>query len=422
MAKKDVPEVNEEQKVQTKYDRKVAARAKQKEKDKKQEKTTKVTTAIIGVALAAVIVVSIVLSVASKATALKGTYVKVGDHSVSQVEYDYYYNTTVNSYLSTYSSILPYLGLDTSADFSKQQYTEDMTWKDMFDQMTVDQMKQIIALTDDAAKNGFVCETLDENYNTFVNGMSEAASTEGMSVNEYYKQCYGTYATASSIESSVKNYITAGTYYTELMTNNTPTDDEVKAYYEEHVTEYDKVDYRSYVFTTGLAAEASEEEVATATEEIKANAQAMLEALKEGADFNELCIEYSSEEAKANYQDSETDYSLMEGRTSSALTTIVSDWMYADGREAGELAVLEDTDNNRYYVVEFINRYYDEADDANISNTIANQRAAEYVQNLVATYDIVDTKGNLKYLTISSEQPTDETSDAAADEQVTSEE
>ena len=34
----------------------------------------------------------------------------------------------------------------------------------MFDQMTVDQMKQIIALTDDASKNGFVCETLEDDY------------------------------------------------------------------------------------------------------------------------------------------------------------------------------------------------------------------------------------------------------------------
>ena len=41
MAKNTAPEGNNEQKVQTKYDRKMEARRAQKEKEKKQDKLTK---------------------------------------------------------------------------------------------------------------------------------------------------------------------------------------------------------------------------------------------------------------------------------------------------------------------------------------------------------------------------------------------
>ena len=86
----------------------------------------------------------------------------------------------------------------------------------------------------------------------------------------------------------------------------------------------------------------------------------------------------------------------------------MADWLYDDARVEGDKAVLEDTENDRYYVVEFIKRYYDEADDEKISDTIATQRVSEYMTALVEKYQIIDTKGHLKYLTIDT-QATEET-------------
>lgn len=74
------------------------------------------------------------MSAYTKYAAVHNTYVKIGDHEITKVEYDYYYNNAVNSYLSMYGSYLPYMGLDTSKDFAQQQYTDNMTWKDYFDQ------------------------------------------------------------------------------------------------------------------------------------------------------------------------------------------------------------------------------------------------------------------------------------------------
>ena len=152
MAKKTAPEAGSEQKVMTKYDLKMEKRRKQKEKDKRQEKITKIVFSVIGIALVAAIVISVALSIITKQTALKGTYIQVGDHKITRLEYDYYFNSTVNAYLASMSAYMPveYLGLDTTRDFAEQQYSEDLTWKDMFDQMTVEQIKQMKAMTDDA--------------------------------------------------------------------------------------------------------------------------------------------------------------------------------------------------------------------------------------------------------------------------------
>lgn len=408
MAKNTAPEAAEEQKVVTKYDRKMEERRKQKEKDKRQERITKITASVIGIALVAAIVISIAVSVITKQTAIRGTYVQIGEHKITGVEYDYNYNSTVSSYLTSYGSILSLYGLDTTVDFDEQEYANGRTWKDMFDEMTVNQIKQMKALVDDAAKNGFTYDSKDE-YEEFINTMETQASEQGISVSEYCKMNFGKYATIERIKPYIEESLLAGAYYQELMDQYAPSADEVKAYYEENKTDYDKVDYRSYVFTTGLDAEASEEEVAEAMGQIKADAEAMALARKEGADFNELCLTYAPEESKANYEDEETDYSLSEGRYRSYIADIMADWLFEEGRVTGDITVLEDTANNRYYVVEFINRYYDEADDANISNTMAGTKVSEYIANLTGGYEVVDPKGNLKYLTLAESDTADGT-------------
>ena len=142
------------EKVMTKYDRKMEKRRIEEEKERKAQKRLKIGSIVIIAAIAAAIVISIGLSAYSKYSALHNPYIKIGDHDVTRVEYDYYYNNSVNSYISMYGSFLSYMGLDTSSDFSKQQYTDNMTWKDYFDQMTVSQITQVKALVDDAAAQG----------------------------------------------------------------------------------------------------------------------------------------------------------------------------------------------------------------------------------------------------------------------------
>lgn len=383
------------------------ARKQQKIKDARQEKITKTLAAAVVILLAASIIISAGISIISKSSALKGTYIKIGDKELTKLEYDYFYNSAVNNYLAAYSSILPYMGLDTSTDFAKQQYTDQLTWKDMFDEMTVEQIKQTKAMADDAVKNGFEYDVVAD-YESFNTNLEASASSAGISVGAYYKQYFGKYATVSNMEPFIKENLLAGAYYEKLLTDNAPSQEEIKAYYEENKQSYDKVDYRSFTFTADLDAEADEDAVNKAMDELKAKAEAMMKARRDGEDFETLCLENASEDAKANYEDAENEYSLSEGRTYAGIPSVMAQWLYEDGRKEGDITVLADEAGHQYYVVEFISKYYDEADDANISSTMASQRVTEYAAALVENYEVTDVKGDLKYLTVPPVQETGE--------------
>ena len=130
MAKKNEPEVTE-QKVQTRYDKKMAARKAKEERDRRDEKIFKTVTAVIGIAIVLAIVIGFGSSIVKKQTALHGTYIQVGEENISKLEFDYYYHSVVNSYLSTYGSIASYMGLDTSKDPAEQIY--ENVWQETAD-------------------------------------------------------------------------------------------------------------------------------------------------------------------------------------------------------------------------------------------------------------------------------------------------
>lgn len=383
MAKKKQPQTGNEQKVQTKYERKMEQRRKQEERDKREAKILRIGATIVGVLLVAVIVGSIAYSVMNKRAIMKDAYITVGDYEVTKLEYDYYYNTSLNSY----SSILSYMGMDASTDLASEQYSEDMTWKDLFDQTAVEQIKQTKALIDDAAANGFTYDTT-EDYETTINNIQSSAETAGLTIEQYYKAYYGDYATKENMEPFIKEGLLASAYYNHLKEENVPTEQEIKDYYEANVQNYDRVDYRSFTVTADVAKDASEEDTDRAMMDAKNKADAMMEARQGGADFKELCLENASEEEKATYEDTQTDASLREGAYYSSTTTLIGDWLYEEGRTEGDIAVIEDMTNHQYYVVEFISRYYDEADDENISSTISSNRASEYLNGLRENYEV----------------------------------
>ena len=424
MSRKDTSEVNTAQKVQTKYDRKMEARKQQKIKEQREEKITKAVTAAIGIGLAAVVIISVAVSFISKNNALNGTYVKIGNHELSQVEYDYYYQTTVNNYLTSYASILPYFGVDTSVDFEKQEYMgSGMTWKDMFDEMTVEQIKQNKAMVDDAQKTGFTYDAA-EDYAGFVSNIEQGAASAGLSVKQYYKETFGAYATEKNMEAFIKESLLAGAYYNELITQNAPAEDEIKAYYEENKQSYDRVNYRSFAFQAEIEEGAEEDAINAAMDAAEKKADAMLKERENGADFEQLCIENASEDAKADYEDPQTEHCLSEGKNYAGITsTAVAVWLFEEGRTQGDLTVIRDDNAQVCYVVEFAERYFDEADNSAISNTIASQKAADYINGLVENYQVVDVKGELKYLTIpeqdaeSETEPADENSEGVAAEE-----
>ena len=402
MAKENKQQADKEQKVQTKYDKKMEARRKQEEKDKRNARILRFSSIAVCILIVAAIAISIFTSVWNKKAATKDAYVTIGSYSVTKLEYDYYYSMLKNNYLSSYGSLFSYMGVDTTQDIEGQQYNDTMTYKDFFDQMTVDQISETKALVDDAAKNGFAYDA-SEDYAEIASGVVSGAEAAGTSVKDYYKEMYGEYATEKNVEPFIKEGLLANEYYNHLIEQNAPEAQEIKDYYGEHVRDYDRVDYHSFAIAAQTEEGASEEDTDKALMDAENKAKDFKEALDGGKDFRELCVEYATEENKATYEDEETDASLREGAYYSGIPSVVADWLYEDGRSEGDTVVLEDATNNQYYVVEFINRYYDEADDENISNTISSDRVRESIDGMLVNYGVTDVKGELKYLTLEEE-------------------
>ena len=474
-------------KVVTRYDRRMEKRKKEEEKERRSWKRFKIVSIVILAAVAVSIVFSIGTSFYNRYTVLNQTYFQVGDHDITRLEYNYYFNNVYSNYLSMYGSYVSMMGLDTTVDLDEQTYpgNENMTWKDYFDQSAVEQIQQIKAMADEARENGFEYDSSEDmaSYETEIAAQAESAS---VSESEYYTLMYGDYATPSRIETFVEENLLASAYYSHLVEENQPADDEITAYYEENKNSYDTVTYRSFYFevdtsageetgseettaveTTTAAEETTveettldtaeetaeettaeettaaeeetetetaseeetgmtDEEIAAAMDELKVQADEMAARLEAGEDFEDLCVEYASEDQKENYG-GEEDGSLTEEGSYYGAPSVAADWLFDESRQEGDITVLESESLNRYYVVQFISRQNDEETaNESIGNLLASQVVSEYVTEIAQEYTVTDVAGDLHYLTVPEESTeaaetetateTDETAETAAAE------
>ena len=359
-----------EQKVMTKYDRKVQKRKEEKEKEKKEER--------ISTAIGIVVLVALVCLVASfpirTYLATHETYVVVNGEAVNKVEFDYQYNLTKNNYITQYGSYLTYFGLDTSKDLSTQMYSDTLTWQDYFEQNAVESLKQNKALMAEAKAAGFTYDTTDE-YNTFKETIKTSAAAAGVSDKEYVRSIYGSYATMGRIEEYVKNDMVMNAYYQKLQEDNAPSDDEIQSYYEENKATYDSVDYRLTTIEAELPTEPTEladpvEETAadtTGTTDGTAATDSTQDTAYQPSDAE---IAKAMEDAKVLADDAEQtvakDGEAHENEKKSSVNYLISDWLFDDARKAGDTTVITNDNSHCYYVVAFEKRYLDETPSADV--------------------------------------------------------
>ena len=359
-----------EQKVMTKYDRKVQKRKEEKEKEKKEER--------ISTAIGIVVLVALVCLVASfpirTYLATHETYVVVNGEAVNKVEFDYQYNLTKNNYITQYGSYLTYFGLDTSKDLSTQMYSDTLTWQDYFEQNAVESLKQNKALMAEAKAAGFTYDTTDE-YNTFKETIKTSAASAGISEKEYVRSIYGSYATMGRIEEYVKNDMVMNAYYQKLQEDNAPSDDEIQSYYEENKATYDSVDYRLTTIEADLPTEPTEladpvEETAADTTGATDGTAATDSTQDTAYQPSDAEIAKAMEDAKVLADDAEKtvakDGEAHENEKKSSVNYLISDWLFDDARKAGDTTVITNDNSHCYYAVAFEKRYLDETPSADV--------------------------------------------------------
>lgn len=142
------------------------------------------------------------------------TYIKVGEHKISECEYTYYYNSYYNYYINNFSPYFDYMGVNPDEDLLTQEYDNGITFEQMFNDATVDQIKEIYCLYDEAESKNFEFDT-EELYEGFINTVTDAIKDSNITTIDYFKNYYGSHIS----EKLVKKYITMGYYSLEYYNN-----------------------------------------------------------------------------------------------------------------------------------------------------------------------------------------------------------
>lgn len=359
MSKNEKGTEQQEQKIVTKYDRKMQQRKEEKEKAKKEQRKS----AIIGVVVLVAVICFVAYFPIRNYLAVNETYVKVGGEDVTRVEFDYSYNLAYNNYMNNYGMMMSYMGVDLSGDLSTQMYSDELSWKDFFDQMAVDNLTQTKALMAEVRAAGFTYDTTEQ-YKQFEEEVKAGAAEMGLSVKDYVRALYGNYATLGRIEEFVKNDIILSQFVTQKTEEFAPAAEEIQAHYESYPEEYDSVDYR----VTSVKAELPTEptELADPVEETtvsEGNAETAYQP-------SEAEIAKAMKDAKKKAEAAEakvaTEGELQENVTGSYVTSLIRDWLFDDARKAGDTTIIEDSTNNQYYVLAFEKRYLDETPTADV--------------------------------------------------------
>lgn len=377
----------------TKYERKLAVKEQAAKAEKKKQTTT---NAIVFGITAILVALLIAIPVINGRKGLK-EYIKIGDTSISLLEFNYHKQNTIDTFLNSYSSILAYLGLDTSEPFETQVYDAELglSWGDFFDEQTVLALRENKALLDEVKAQN-LSYSVDEEFKTYMENVKTAAKNTNTRFKDYLVNLYGVSASEKNLEPIIKNDLTALKHFEYLNTSMAVTSDEAQAEYDANPDKYDSVDYRVLAFPATVAEGATEEEIATAMADAKKTAQEMLDKVNAGEDFETLCATYAPEADREKYADTETDTSLVTNATSTSYAGYIG-WLFED-RKAGDTTLYTDEDYNTHYVLKFEKRYMGVTVLSDIMTQLTSTKVAEHVASLSEKQVLNDADGNLRYL------------------------
>ncbi|MBQ2899285.1 MAG: peptidylprolyl isomerase [Oscillospiraceae bacterium] len=372
---------------------------------------------IFAVLIAAMLMLTVFAGCASsEAEAENGSAValKIGntEYTVNDIQYMYvatfnevYYNLyyTYSSYGIDVSTII-----DISKPLEEQMVDETKTWHEYVLDYTVNTLKSITGVYEEAIANGFV---LPEEYQTdldsFSQQLEEIAANNSMTKEEYIENSYGKGVTEETVRKMTEIQIYCNAYIQDYQGKVTVSDEDIQAYYEANKKDIDTVAMRFFFTPTYSDEEGSE----YTHEQAKAAAEAVA-AAQNAEEFDNLAYENADEEQKKSYD--EGGSTLMQGITYNGVgIEEVSEWLFDEARQYGDTYTFHDVEYSSYLIVMFEERvdpnydYIDvrhilitpeEDEEGNISDeawTAAEEKANEIYEGFLAGEQTEEAFGEL---------------------------
>jgi len=296
---------------------------------------------IVAIALTGFVLIKV--NVKDTSSEYTTTYMKIGDRKVSRLEYDFYYTSIYKDFVSTYSSYLSSMGLDTSSDLSEQNYNNLMTWDEYFQKQAAETIQRNDILYDQGQENNFEYDT-DEALEKAMDGMQTLATSNEMELSEYITTYYGDGATEDNITDILTRQLYAEAYMSELKDGYALDDDAIESYYKKHKKSFDYVDY----YIAGCASE----ELAEKAEAAATSKSALLSYLQS----------QESSITESNITKTKISYS--------ACDTDLRDWLFSSKRKKGDTTIIQDSATGTYYTLLFNKRYRDTTKTASVRHIL----------------------------------------------------
>lgn len=318
-----------------------SARTPQQEKsDKKvrQGKQVTIFAVILGIViivgiLASIIVQSGVIVNRSSAVTIDGTKYKLS-------EFNYYYYANYNSYMNENSQFTGYM-FEESQSLKDQEYDDKQSWFEYFQDQAIESMSSIIKTAAEANADGFkLSESGQAEIDEVMESIRSSAESAGRSADKYLENIYGTGMTEKLYETHLMNSHLAAEYSDKVKDGFQFSEEEIKAYYEEHIAEYTFVNYeRFYVKASEVDTEPTKEEKQKASE----LAEKIYDRVEKGEELETVSKEFEEDGTYYRFDDAYYDASFSYG-----------DWLFSSDRKDGDAAVIDD--GSGYYVMVFHSR------------------------------------------------------------------
>lgn len=283
----------------------------------------------------------------------------VGDTDISVGTYNYYYSKIVANY-EMYANY-GYFDLDTTKDYSKQYTTDDdgnkITWLEMFQNKTIDQIQYVTAYYEAGIADGMTLtkeqkDSIDEQLESLKTSASEASQ----SLDDYIETNYGEYCTLETLETVQEQAYIAQNYYQKVLADSEVSEDEFNEYFKENSEKYYNCDYAFIEMTYDTTSDETKKESVEKAKSYLSKISSVKDMKKIVPDAcADLIDQYISNgyfededaavEALSEYMEntmSATDDSFGEE---------TSKWLFSDDTEVGDTTYYCDEDNGFIFLI-----------------------------------------------------------------------
>ncbi|MDR2646614.1 MAG: hypothetical protein LBB67_00585 [Oscillospiraceae bacterium] len=305
---------------------------------------------------------------------------KVGNQVVKAPEWAFYFYSQYQSTASQAQQFLQAYGqdllqLDTTispfGQMSPYKVSEDsekyQTWDDYFKTQTGVQLKNILALAQEAKKIGVKFAEADiTEIDETMNEWRKSANSNGMSLSAFLRLQFAPGITEKRYRSVLENE----KLVTLLQTRKEEefaakyTDAILQEEYNKAPQDFNLADYRAYEFakdTLTAKTNESDESLAarqeTADAEVKKKAEAFKAKATDEAAFLSAAQETTDTQAQPDYDAASATAHLRAKKTAiSSYGEDYANWIFGDGRKAGDITVVETS--TAFYVVLMLRPQY----------------------------------------------------------------